>query len=219
MAPFILKQARARLSERPPLQTGVLAVIAARIFIFIVFCFPFASMARAEFFSIDNISVALPACMQVPQVELQYACHRFGAGSGFGVAFRKYFAPRGIDDGAFEKLTIYFKTGPKAGQINSFPSPDVFAYFSSGPSSFPGKHGCFGTARKGTVKVVSISNQSVQLNIDIDFDLKSPLGWVSECKKASIDMVMKATEISRDKLDAWYGKQVSSPSIWDESKP
>lgn len=194
-------------------------MIANKIFIFIVLCFPLTSMARTDFFSIDNVSIALPGCMQVSHTELQYACHRFGVGSGFGVAFRRYFAPHGVDDGAFEKLTIYFKTRPKAGQIISFPSPDTFAYFSSGPSSFPGKHGCYGTARKGTVDVVNISNHSVQLNINIDFDLKSPLGWLNECEKGSIHMVMKATEISRDKLDAWYGKQVSSPSIWEESKP
>jgi len=176
-------------------------------------------MARDQFFSIDNVSIAFPECTQAPHIELQYACHRFGVGHGFGVALRKYWAPSGVDDDAFEKLTVYFKKRPKVGQTNSIPSPDVFAYFSSGPSSFPGKRGCYGAARKGTVKVVSISNKSVQLDIDIDFDLKSPLGWVNDCKKSNISMIMKADEINIGKLDAWYGRQDSSPSIWDESRP
>jgi len=219
MLQFMLKQAREQLNKRPPLQRGAPVVIVIRIFTLIIFCFPFTLMAKEQFFSIDHVSIALPECEQVSYIELQYACHRFGAGNGYGVALRQYWAPKGVDDDAFEKLTIYFKEKPKAGQINSLPSPDVFAYFSSGPSSFPGKHGCYGAARKGIVKVVSISNQSVQLEVNIDFNLKSPLGWVGECKKSTINMVMKATEINMGKLDAWYGRQSSSPSIWDESRP
>ena len=207
------------MNKRPLLQMGVPIVVVNRILALIILSFPFTSMARATFFSVDNVSIAIPECTQVPKTELQYACHRFGVGTGFGVALRKYWAPRGVDDGAFEKLTIYFKKRPKTGQIYSLPSPEVFAYFSSGPSSFPGKHGCYGAARHGIVKVASISNHSVQLDININFDMKSPLGWLNECRNSNISMVMNAAEINTASLDAWYGKQDHSPSIWDESRP
>lgn len=157
--------------------------------------------------------------MRASTNQLQFACHRFDRGTKFGVALRQYWPQRHGDDDAFQKLTVVFQREPQPGQRLTLPSDQVFIFFSSGPSSFPGRHGCYGVARSGEIDVQSSDKHSIKLEINVDLDLKSPLGWTNECKKSNVRMALDAKFISFDELTPWYGRQSQSVSIWDEAHP
>jgi hypothetical protein len=185
----------------------------------IIFIIPLASFASEDAFILRNISIDTEHCLKVPSEEAQFACHRFQEGGYYAIAFRKYWPAKAGDDDAFEKITILFKKKPISGETMNFPNDQIFAFFSSGPSSFPGKHGCFGPARSGNVEILSESDGAYKVRLNIDFDLLSPLGWANECKKSNVAMTLDAKPLDFKKLNAWYGQREAGRDIWNEAHP
>jgi hypothetical protein len=196
-----------------------LTVVVNKFLFAVLLAFPVASMGREQVIAINKVSVDVDGCMRAPELELLFSCHRFGPGDGLGVGFRRYWPAKHTDDDAFEKLTVYFKNKPVSGEVDTLPNKNVFVFYSVGPSSFPGKHGCYGAPQKGTIKAVSINDDSVRLDVDLDFDSTSPTGWITECKKSHVAMRMDARYIKFNELDSWYGSRDSSTGVWDEARP
>jgi hypothetical protein len=180
---------------------------------------PLMSFASEDAFILRNVSIDTERCLNVPSEAVEFSCHRFQMGGYYAIAFRKYWPEKSGDDDAFEKLTILFKEKPISGEVMHLPNDQIFAFFSSGPSSFPGRHGCFGLARSGNVEILSESDGAYKVRLNIDFDLRSPLGWVDECKKSNAAMILDAKPLGFKKLNAWYGQREAGGDIWNEAHP
>lgn len=167
----------------------------------------------------DQVSVDFPNCLNAPTEQRMFACHRISMGDGFLVAQRKYWPPMATDNDAFEKLTLYFAATPEKGQLVDILSGKAWAFFSSGPSSFPGKHGCYGQAKRGTITVEVVSDSQIVVDVDADFDSKSPLGWAGECKAASIHKRFAASYMKFKELTSWIGRNDQRNDPWSESHP
>ncbi|UPG87962.1 hypothetical protein L2Y94_13410 [Luteibacter aegosomatis] len=175
--------------------------------------------ARDNSFAVDQVAIDVTGCKAVEAQQRQFSCHRIGPGRGYVIAERQYWPSKKTDDDAFEKLTMYFVSKPLPGSVFELPSEKVAVFFSSGPSSFPGKHGCYGAASGGRVEVTNISERSVGVKIDVSMDMKSPLGWQDECKQTRLRKQVDAKLIDFSELDFWHGKIASSYDLWSESHP
>ena len=184
----------------------------------LLFWLPVAWAQKVDF-AIDQVAIDTNSCGSAAAKQLLFACHRLGRGQGFAVAERRYWAPKKTDDDAFEKLTVYFVSKPKPGYVVDLPSDAVAVIFSSGPSSFPGKHGCYGQAGAGKIQVTDVSEKTVTIKVDASIDLKSPLGWQGECKQAHLQKEVAAHMIGFEELNAWYGRVGPSYDLWKESHP
>lgn len=193
--------------------------VVTKLISFVILCWVPISWAQEANFAVDKVAIDISGCQKVTAKEAQFACHRLGPGQGFVVAERRYWPPKQTDDDAFEKVTVYFPSKPTSGHVTDIPSDEVLVFFSSGPSSFPGKHGCYGAAKGGKVEVTDISEKRVAVTIDVSIDLKSPLGWQGECKQVRLRKDITAQTIAINELNAWDGLVAPSYDLWKESHP
>lgn len=201
------------------LNLGKLALIAAGAFVLCLTIVPVRAHAKEAVIAIAGVSIDQAHCIHAPPSEVQFSCHRFGRGEGFAVALRKYMPSMSVDGGAFEKLTLLFAAKPSEGDVFQLPNERVFVFYSSGPSAFPGKHGCYGVPISGNVRVSKFSRQTVIVDIDANFDLSSPMGWNDQCQHHLLKKQLRAHFISRDQLNPWYGMKSAAISAWDEARP
>jgi hypothetical protein len=149
-----------------------------------------------------------------------FACHRIERGEGYVVATRRYWPAKRSDDDAFEKVTVVFHSKPRAGDKLDISSQSVFVFFSAGPSSFPGKHGCYGAAKDGVVEIASVSESAMRILVSTTIDLQSPLGFQGECdQKKAMKREISGRAVRVDDLNAWRGRWDSSVDMWDEARP
>ncbi len=193
--------------------------VASKLVSLVILCWVSVSCAQETNFAIDKVSIDSIGCQNVAASQLQFACHRLGRGQGFAIAERRYWPQRTTDDDSFEKLTVYFSSKPNRGHVLEIPNDGMSVFFSSGPSSFPGKHGCYGVAKAGKVEVTDISEAGLTIKLDASIDLKSPLGWKGECKQIHFHKVVAAQMISFDELNTWYGRVAPGYDLWNESRP
>lgn len=169
--------------------------------------------------AVDHVAIDYPKCLNAPAAQLQFACHRLEPGKGYALAYRRYWSSKRGDDDAFQKLTIYFSVKPIKGEVFQLTGKNVWLFFSSGPSSFPGKAGCYGRAKSGSVKIDNIGEDGVVLEVNANLDLQSLLGWKNMCKGSNIKGKYKAKLVGFEKLNPWYGVKRKNNDIWDESHP
>lgn len=176
--------------------------------------------AEEESFAVDHATVNVTSCQNSPAKERMFACHRIERGTGYAVATRRYWPARRNDDDAFEKVTVVFQSKPHAGDRLDVAGHRVFVFFSAGPSSFPGKHGCYGTAQNGVVEVASVSEAATQVLVSTTIDLRSPLGFQGECQpKKIMNREIAGRTAPFEDLNAWRGRKGGSVDGWDEAHP
>ncbi|QWT21437.1 hypothetical protein KPL74_05395 [Bacillus sp. NP157] len=176
--------------------------------------------AEAQSFAMDHASVDVASCQDVAVKERMFSCHRIERGTGYVVATRQYWPPRRSDDDAFEKVTVVFQSKPNRGDKLDVARNGVAVFFSAGPSSFPGNHGCYGAARDGVVDVVSVSESAIRVLVSATIDVQSPLGFQGECQpKKMLKREITARVARVDDLTTWRGRKDGSPDAWDEAHP
>lgn len=213
------KRAKECLNRRLQSQKEALTVSFYKWLAVLSLLLPGLVLAKDQTFSVENVAIDAGQCQKVVEDELQFSCHRFEPGAGFGVAYRKYTPATHVDNDSFEKLTIYLNRKPSTGQVITLPSDDAFVFFSSGPSSFPGKHGCYGIGDGGVIKIVDMTSNSTSVSVDLKLKMESVLGWKSQCNGSALSKKLDATNIAFDKLTPWLGLKTAAPSAWDDAHP
>lgn len=176
--------------------------------------------AEEESFAMDHATVDVTSCQSSAAKERMFACHRIEHGTGYVVATRRYWPSKRSDDDAFEKVTVAFQSEPHAGDKLDVASHSVFVFFSAGPSSFPGKHGCYGTAHDGVVEVASVSESAIRVLVSTTIDLQSPLGFQGEClPKKTVKREITGRAASFSDLNTWRGRKDGPVDVWDEAHP
>lgn len=176
--------------------------------------------AEEESFAIDHAVVNVTSCQNSAAKDRMFACHRIERGEGYVVATRRYWPARRSDDDAFEKVTVAFHSKPRAGDKLDISSERIFVSFSAGPSSFPGRHGCYGVAKDGVVEIVGVSESVISVLVSATIDLQSPLGFYGECEQKKVMKREVAGRVMRvDDLNAWRGRWDGSVDTWDEARP
>lgn len=195
-----------------------MAAISNLILLILLFWLPVLGAQEVNF-AIDHVAINTTKCQNIKAIYLQFACHRLERGRGYVVAERRYYPPKKTDDDAFEKLTVYFHSRPRPDYIINLPSEEADIFFSAGPSSFPGRYGCYGAAKAGKIEVARISEKEVTVKVDVIMDLRSPFGWKGECKQARLQKKISAHVIDFERLNAWYGLVEPNYDLWEESHP
>ena len=136
------------------------------------------------------------------------AGHRISGGSGVVLAIREFSSGSLLrtDRAAFRKLTIYLPQTNLRGRINLAEIDGVVAYWSSGSSAMPGKSGCYGYARSGTLDVAGETKDTVTVSISATFDSYSPAGWDKECESYSVQETATFVKRNVQDLTPWEGR-------------
>jgi len=134
------------------------------------------------------------------------------------VGVREY-SSGGVDTERFLKVTLFFDGDLSEGEVFQIPSKNVRVVFGSGLSFMPGKSGCYGEAKSGTVSVVGRSVEQLELDVAALFDLKSPLSWNDACNEYMFRSRILAKRYLFEELGAWEGVKSADDSIVAESTP
>jgi len=147
--------------------------------------------------------------------------HRIVSGSGTVFAVRAYRGglPLLVDQGAFQKVSVYIPVALEAleGTAVIEDIPGVIAFFSEGSSAFPGRSGCAGYARRGEVKYELAGDGWLRVVMDLHFELFSPGGWKGECGSISYRVEGSFEAKSPQVLSSWEGR--AGANIYEESYP
>ena len=147
--------------------------------------------------------------------------HRIGEGMGMVFAYRVFNTaePIFLDSESFRKFTINIPNNVlnAEGEISLAKHRDIVAFWSDGASSFPGKSGCYGYAKGGSIRYDRLSDSMIWMTLDLDFDVISPRGWKGECGEFSIREVFEFSRIDLGSLTTWQGRP--GDHIYDESMP
>lgn len=140
--------------------------------------------------------------------------HRIGEGDGLVLAYRRYSQPLlpAVDQETFEKLTVLL---PSRRSILSETVPvgsdrDIVAFYARGSSAFPGRSGCFGYAKSGTVKLSGVSENRVRAEVELVFDLESPSGWPQDCGPFVFRRSLLLEHRAVQDLTPWEGTRARS---------
>lgn len=163
----------------------------------------------------DSISAG---CEQVQYKEFALACHRITRGGQTVVGVREY-ADQGLDKEHFRKVTIVVDGGLQAGTVLDISKGQARAFYSTGASFMPGKSGCHGKGVSGTILVRTASTDVLELDINVVFDLKSPLGWPGHCGLRDYQATAVAKSLSFERLGPWEGVRSPGDSVIAEAVP
>lgn len=165
----------------------------------------------------DAVAIS-PQCLEVTTRELQFACHRVTRGDGIVVAEHRYRRSWNVDGSTYRKLSVRLPTAVAAGDVFLIEDRQVGVFFSEGSAAFAGKRGCYGTAESGSVRVLSMREGTISVEVNAIVPKKSPLDWRGDCDKpAQISQTIRAKQRSLGKLGAWEGNPVDEDSPFDEA--
>lgn len=165
----------------------------------------------------DAVAIS-PQCLEVTTRELQFACHRIAPGEGVVVAEHRYHRSWNVDSASYRKLTIRLPSTVMAGDVFQIKDGQVSVFFSEGSAAFAGKSGCYGRAESGSVKIVSLSEDRISVEVNANVPQKSPLDWRGDCSRpAVISQTVKAKRRFIGELNAWQGRPSEQDSPFNEA--
>ncbi len=152
--------------------------------------------------------------------DLVLSGHEITGGPGTVLAWRSFTPgiPIATDQGAFTKISIYipgFSEGPMAVELGE--TSGVVAFYSSGSSAFPGRSGCVGYARRGSIRLGMSAGGERTVELQLEVDRRSPSGWAEECGGLEIKQRGRAVLRTQESLTPWQGARGQHP--YDESYP
>ena len=181
-------------------------------------CASLGSASGESTFFVEGAAAASPHCIDGDYRELAVACHRLVAGELLVVGLRQF--TDGAGDGAkFRKVTLFLTEDVREGETLSFPTNRARAVFGSGLSFMPGKSGCYGEAKSGTVTIKRRTQEVLELEIAIQFDLKSPLNWPDACNDGEFAETVIAQRSTMERFGPWEGVRGTEDSVVAESVP
>lgn len=167
----------------------------------------------------DAVAIS-PQCLEVKVTtrELPFACHRIVPGEGVVVAEHHYHRSWNADSATYRKLTIRLPSTVIAGDVFQIKEEQASVFFSEGSAAFAGKRGCYGRAEYGSVKIVSLSEGRISVEVNASVPLKSPLDWQGDCSQAAvISQTIKAKRRLIGELNAWEGRPSAEDSPFNEA--
>ena len=143
-------------------------------------------------------------CDQVPFAELAVACHRITPGGSTVIGLREYMDD-GLDAEKFRKITLVVNAPLKEGDhIDLLREPNR-GFYGTGLSYMPGKAGCYGRLTAGTLTVEKVEAQKVRLQLDAQFELKSPTDFEGACGTLHYNTTIIARQRYLEELGPWEG--------------
>ncbi|MEG2803914.1 hypothetical protein [Stenotrophomonas sp.] len=174
--------------------------------------------ADAEAFYVDDADAVRDGCDRVATRERQFSCHRIAPGDGVVVAVREYRRSRRTDGATYSKVTVRLPADAAAGDTFALGDGQVRVFFSSGPSAFAGKKGCYGEARQGQVSVKSFHGGKMVVKVSAEIPLTSPLDWKGDCDVPKVvDATIRASLADIRFLNAWQGRPGSEDTPFEEA--
>jgi len=172
---------------------------------------------KTSIYVADAVAI-LPQCLEVTTRELQFACHRIAPGEGVVVAEHHYHRSWNVDSATYRKLTIRLPPTVVAGDVFQIREGQASVFFSEGSAAFAGKRGCYGRAEYGSVKIVSLSEGRISVEVNASVPQKSPLDWQGDCSQpAVISQTIKAKHRLIGELSAWEGRPSAVDSPFSEA--
>ena len=156
-------------------------------------------------------------CDQVPFAELAVACHRISAGESTVIGLREYIDD-GLDAEKFRKITLVINASLRSGDTIDLSREPNRGFYGTGLSYMPGNAGCYGFLSAGMLRVERVEAHTLHLELDAQFDLKSPTQSEGACGIRRFKSKIVARRRHLQELGPWEGVP-GGADYFDEGVP
>ncbi|QEY11183.1 hypothetical protein [Cellvibrio sp. KY-YJ-3] len=164
-------------------------------------------------FFVNDTSI-VEGCEKSETKQLEIACHRLVPLTGRLVIANRIYE-RGREP-SFTKVTISLPDKIENGDIFNFSSPDTRLFYSAASSFLPGKSGCFGFAKSGTLIIRQITAETIIVDLSVVVETASPLGWKGICGNISLKKQFTVHHRNYEELSPWDGVKKEDTEVMQE---